>query len=85
MGNRKRTSTYIFKKRKALKQDVGYVEKKNNLCGMALNVNGLTQSSVHDIEAAVNAKNVDIVAVTESKFRLEESYSSLYSLCCVSV
>ena len=72
MGKTKRTSTYIFRKQKALKRDVGYVEKRSKLCVMALNVNGLTQSSVHDIEAAIEAKKVDIVSVTETKFRLEE-------------
>ena len=67
MGKTKRTSTYIFRKQKALKRDVGYVEKRSKLCVMALNVNGLTQSSVHDIEAAIEAKKVDIVSVTETK------------------
>ena len=73
MGNRKKTGTNNFKKRRALRQDIGYVEKKSNLCVMSLNVNGLTQSSIHDIEAAASSKRVDIVAVTETKFRLEEN------------
>merc|ERR1719341_3143430 len=73
MSRRDKTSTFNFRKRKALKQDIGYVEKKSNLCIMALNVNGLTQSSIHDIEAAASSKRVDIVAVTETKFRLEEN------------
>ena len=54
MRNKGRTGVSHFKKRYALRQDVGYVEKKSSLCVMSLNVNGLTQSSVHDIEAAVN-------------------------------
>ena len=73
MRNKGRTGVSHFKKRYALRQDVGYVEKKSSLCVMSLNVNGLTQSSVHDIEAAVNERKVDIVAVTETKFRLEEN------------
>ena len=73
MGSRRKTSVFNFKKRRALRQDIGYVEKKSNLCVMSLNVNGLTQSSIHDIEAAVVSKRVDLVTVTESKFRLEEN------------
>ena len=73
MVSRRRTSVYNFKKRRALRQDVGYIEKKANLCVMSLNVNGLTQSSIHDIEAAIASKRVDIVTVTETKFRLEEN------------
>ena len=47
--------------------------KRDLMCDMALNVNGLTQSSVHDIEATIEDKKVDIVSVTETKFRLEEN------------
>ena len=73
MSSRRKTSTYHFKKRKALRQDVGYVEEKSNLSVMALNVNGLTESSIHDIEAAIESKKSDLIAVTETKFRLEEN------------
>ena len=73
MGRQMRTSTYIFKKQRALKHDVGYVEKKSSLCVMSLNVNGLTESSIHDIRASIEAKKVDIVSISETKFRLEES------------
>ena len=74
MGSRRKSSIHNFKKRKALRKDIGYVEERSNLCVMSLNVNGLTISSVHDIEAAINSKKVDLVTVTETKFRLEENH-----------
>ena len=73
MGRSQKTSTFNFRKRKAMHHDVGYIEKKSNLCVMALNVNGLSTSSVNDIQATVEAKKVDLVSITETKFRLEES------------
>ena len=47
--------------------------KQSELTIMHLNVNGLSETSVHDLSAAVEARNVNVLAVTESHFRREEN------------
>ena len=47
--------------------------KESELTIMHLNVNGLSETSVHDLTAAVEARNVKVLAVTESHFRREEN------------
>ena len=52
---------------------MGVACKENELTIMNLNANGLSETSVHDLINAAEARNVKVIAVTESHFRLEQN------------
>ena len=66
-------STKSFRKRRATRKTLGIVDKKHSLSLLLFNTRGLSQSSFADIKIAVERENVDIVVITETHYRQEQS------------
>ena len=66
-------STKSFRKRRALRKTLGIVDKKHSLSLLLFNTRGLSQSSHADISLAVKRENVDIVVITETHYRQEQT------------
>ena len=62
-----------FRKRKRARGDIGVVQQESELTICHLNVNGLSEESVHDLANAASNRNVKVICVTETKFRLEQN------------
>ena len=67
-------NTANFRRRKALRKELGIINKKKNLNLLMLNANGLSASSLTDIKSAILKKNVDIAVIIETHFRAEQSH-----------
>ena len=62
-----------FRKRKRAQGDVGVAQQENELTICHLNVNGLSEESVHDLANAACNRNVKVICVSETKFRREQN------------
>ena len=62
-----------FKRRRQARGDVGVASRENELTIMTLNVNGLTESSIHDLTNAAEDRNVKVICCTETHFRKEQN------------
>lgn len=62
-----------FRKRNALKGNLGIITRKNSIKCMLLNVDGLSQISMEDVKNSVVCKDIDIVVLLETHFRAEQT------------
>ena len=69
----RKTSVRSFRKRKRAQGDVGVAQQENELTICHLNVNGLSEESVHDLANAACNRNVKVICVSETKFRREQN------------
>ena len=64
-------NTRGFRKKRATRKALGIINKKKTLSLLFFNTNGLTQSSLADIKAALDRRKVDIAVIVETHHRLE--------------
>ena len=75
--HRHRSSVRSFKKRKISTGKVGVIEKKSSLDIAFLNVNGLSQKSVIDIQDIINLKKPDIFGLCETHRNTEQNIDTV--------
>ena len=66
-------SVKCFRKRKRVQGDVGVADQEKELTICHLNANGLNEESVHDLTVAASNRNVNVICVSETKFRREQN------------
>ena len=65
-GHKKSGIAKSFRKKRALKGKVGFIDEKSSLEIAFINVNGLSQKSKIDIENLIDIKNPDVIGLTET-------------------
>ena len=68
-------NTRGFRKKRATRKALGIINKKKTLSLLFFNTNGLTQSSLADIKAALDRRKVDIAVIVETHHRLEQTFN----------
>ena len=71
--HRRRSSLRSFKKRRIAAGQVGFIDKKLSLDVAFLNVNGLTQKSVIDIQNIIDSKEPDVFGICETHRNTEQN------------